>query len=88
MAYLHYRTLTLISIQVQITVPKMGTLEIGDLSSGRGPNCSLCNRDSFHTLQCSHGIWNPISSRFLAVADPGAKRAMAAPPPRACKNRA
>ena len=54
MAYLRYRTRTWIAIRVRISIPKMGTIAIGDPSPDRDPNLSLCNGNSFCTIQCSH----------------------------------
>ena len=54
--YLHCRTRT--PIGVQISVPKMGTVAIEDLSPNRDPNLSLFNGNSFCTVQCSLWVWN------------------------------
>ena len=47
-----------------MSMTKMGTVAIGDLSLEKDLNLSLCNVNSFSTVQCSHGVWNqnPLSA--------------------------
>ena len=49
--------------QVRLSVPKMGTVTMGDLDPDWNPSLSPCNVNSFSTAQCSHRVWSPNLSR-------------------------
>ena len=61
--YIHCRTRTRTSIRVQISISKMGTVTIRDPDLDQNLSQSLCNGNSFCTVQCSHRVWslNPVS---------------------------
>ena len=64
MAYLHCWTRTLIPVWEQLSIPKMRTTAIGDVSPDRDQKLSLCNVNMFCVVQCSHQLWNPNLSRY------------------------
>ena len=56
LTYIHCRTRTLILIRVWTSIPKMGTVMIGDKDPDRNLSPSLCHVNSFCTVQCVH-VW-------------------------------
>ena len=59
--YLHCRTWTRISIRLQISIPKMGTVVIRIGIRIQSP----CNMNMFCIVQCSYLFWNPNPSPYL-----------------------
>ena len=62
MAYLHWRIGTRMPIRVWISVPKMGTVAIGDPDPDWNLSLSPCDGNNVCTVQCGHYVWSPNPS--------------------------